>query len=199
MKPVHLPNSVSVALFTMLFQTSVFAVDLDTQRSGSLAPGYTLPLLDIEAGGEIFVSDGGVTKTPWSSKSLDQNEKVQLVQYIAANRGAIRQNKHFTDALIERKFSSKELKTTVIVNMADTMSLLKGIVFSRMAKNKVKHQSINFVVDDQGVGLQRWGMKNKSYAIIVLDAGGKVLFAKDGPLSDSEVESTLRLIEDQMI
>jgi YtfJ family uncharacterized protein len=198
MKSIHLPNSIFVALFTMLFQTAVFAVDLETQDDSSLARGHSLPLLDIEAGGEIFVSDDKVIKTPWSSTSFEKGDKVQLVQYIAANRGAIRQNQHFTDALIERKFSSKELNTTVIVNMADTMSLFKGIVFNRLAKNKVKHESINFVVDDQGVGLQRWGMKNKSFAIIILDAGGKVLFAKDGPLSDSEVESTLRLIEEQM-
>ena len=43
-----------------------------------------------------------------------------------------------------------------------------------------------------------WGMKPKSCAIIILDAGGKVLFAKEGPLSDVEIESTLRLIEQQM-
>ena len=59
-------------------------------------------------------------------------------------------------------------------------------------------QSSTASIDDQGVGLQRWGMKNKSYAVIVLDADGKVLFAKDGPLSDSEVESTIKLIEEQM-
>ena len=41
-------------------------------------------------------------------------------------------------------------------------------------------------------------MKNKSYAIIILDANGKVLFARDGPLSELEIESTISLIEKQM-
>ena len=120
------------------------------------------------------------------------------MQYIAANPGAARQNKPFTDTLIKKHFSSEQLATTVIVNMADTMAILKGIVVNKIAKNKVKHKTINFVIDDHGVGLQRWGMKHKSYAVIILDASGKVLFAKDGPLSEIEIETTIKLIESQM-
>jgi len=41
-------------------------------------------------------------------------------------------------------------------------------------------------------------MKHKSNAVIVLDASGKVLFAKDGPLSQTEIESTIKLIENQI-
>lgn len=168
------------------------------KKGMSLASGQTPPVLEIQVGGEISVSDKNITKTPWSSKSFESNGKVQLVQYVAANRGASRQNKPFNDALIEKKFSSEQLSTTVIVQMADTLGLVKGIVANRMAKNKAKHETINFVLDENGVGLQRWGMKNKSYAIIVLDASGKVLFVKDGPLSEIEIESTIELIENQM-
>ena len=121
------------------------------------------------------------------------------MQYVAAYLGVASQNKSFTDALIEKRYSSEQLDTTVIVHMADTMSFAKGLVVNRMAMNKLKHQTINFVIDNNGVGLQRWGMKNKSYAVIVLDASGKVLFAKDGPLSEIEIESTIKLIEQQMI
>jgi hypothetical protein len=164
----------------------------------SLESGQIPPVLEIQVGGEISVSDKNVTKTPWSSKSFESNGKVQLVQYVAANRSASRQNKPFNDALIEKKFSSAQLSTTVIVQMADTLGLVKGIVANQLAKNKAKHETINFVLDENGVGLQRWGMKNKSYAIIVLDASGKVLFVKDGPLSEIEIESTIELIENQM-
>ena len=172
---------------------------LDGSNYVSLQPGRSLPVLDINVGGEVSVSDNKISKVPWSSKSFESNGKVQLVQYIAANPGAARQNKPFTDTLIEKQFSSEQLSTTVIVQMADTMRFVKGIIVKKLAKNKVKHQSIDFVVDDKGVGLQRWGIKHKSSAIIVLDAGGKVLFAKDGPLSEIEIESTIKLIEKQMI
>lgn len=172
---------------------------LNEKRAVSLETGQTLPVLDIHVGGEISVIDNDVVESPWSSKSFTSKGKVQLVQYVAANRGVARQNKPFIDTLSEKKFSSEQLSITVIVNMADTMALFKGIAVKRIAKNKVKRQTINFVIDANGVGLQRWAFKNKSYAIIVLDADGKVLFAKDGPLSEIEIESTIKLIENQMI
>jgi YtfJ family uncharacterized protein len=171
---------------------------VDGMKSVSLEPGQFLPVLDILAGGEIAISDDNIVKRPWSSKSFESKGKVQLVLYVAANRGAVRQNKPLTDTLSEKQFSSEQLGTTVIVQMVDTMRFLKGVVVKNVAKNKVKHQTIDFVVDDNGVGLQRWGMKHKSNAVIVLDASGKVLFAKDGPLSVIEIERTIKLIEEQM-
>ena len=222
MQSAFLPSLALVASIALLVQPTALAVEhtdvelsRDTQYypglddtdgfqeingmpDGSLKHGQSLPFLDIQVGGEISVSNDDVVKKPWNSKSFETRGKVQLVQYLAANRGAVRQNKAFNDSLIERQFTSKQLDTTVIVHFADTMSLLKGVVVNRIAKNKVKHETIHFVIDNNGVGLQRWGMKNKSSAIIVLDASGKVLFAKDGPLSEYEIESTIALIENQM-
>ena len=169
--------------------------DLGRKEGCCLQPGQSLPVLDIKMGGEISVSDRNIVKTPWSSKSFESKGKVQLVQYIAAVKGAVRQNKPFTDTLVEKQFSSEQLDTTVIVHTADTLAFAKGFVVKRVAKNKVKHQEVNFVIDDNGVGLQRWGMKHKSSAIIVLDASGRILFAKDGPLTEFEIESAIKLIE----
>jgi YtfJ family uncharacterized protein len=198
---IELHTSLEVSKADQLYAESdnkVAPRGVDRMESVSLEPGQPLPVLDIYVGGEISIRNDNVVKKPWSSKSFESKGKVQLVQYVAASRGAARQNKPFNDTLIEKQFSSEQLSTTVIVNTADAMAFVKGIVTKKLAKNKVKHQTVNFVVDDNGVGLQRWGMKHKSYAIIVLDAGGKVLFAKDGPLSEIEIESTIKLIEKQM-
>ena len=222
MQPGFLPSLALVASLAILVQPTVLAVEhtgvemskdtqyfpglddrdgfqaIDGMLDGFLQYGQSLPFLDIQVGGEISVSNDDIVKKPWNSKSFEARGKIQLVQYVAAIPGAARQNKAFNDLLMEKKFSSMHLETTVIVHFADTMSLLKGIVVNRVAKNKIKHEKINFVIDDYGVGLQRWGMKNKSSAIIVLDASGKILFAKDGPLSEYEIESTIALIENQM-
>lgn len=222
MKSAFLPSLALVASIALLAQPAALAVEhtgvelskeaqhylgldnsggfqaIEKMLDGSLEHGQSLPFLDIQVGGEIFVSNDDVVKKPWNSKSFETGGKVQIVQYIAAVPGVRRQNKAFNDQLIEKKFSSKHLETTVIVHFADTISLLQGVVVNRVAKNKVKHETINFVIDDNGVGLQRWGMKNRSSAIIVLDASGKILFAKDGPLSENEIESTIALIENQM-
>ena len=204
MKSTRLPYLARVAIVTILFQSAVFAVEPPIAGLGGpegrlLVTGQSLPLLDIREGGEISIGDNTIVEKPWSSKSLDSKGRVQFVQYVAANRNAAGQNKLFTDALIKKQYSSEELGTTIIVHMADTMSLVKGFVVNKMAKKKAMHQSINFVIDDEGVGLERWGMKNKSCAVIVLDASGKILFAKDGPLSETEVANTIKLIDQHTI
>jgi YtfJ family uncharacterized protein len=197
MKTARLSLFTFVASVAMFSQSTVFAVE-NTDAEVTLETGQSLPFLDIQAGGEFSVSNNNIIKSPWNSKSFETKGKVQLVQYVAANRGAVRQNKQFTDMLIEKQFSSEQLSTTVIVHTADTMGLLKGLVVNKIARNKIKHQTIDFIVDNNGVGLECWGMKHKSNAVIVLDASGKVLFAKDGPLSEAEIESTIRLIETQI-
>ena len=203
MKSSRLPVLAYVACCSMLFQSAVFAIEqpingINGKGGSSLETGLSLPLLDIQAGGEIHIYNDNIVEEPWSSKSFEGRGKIQLIQYVAANRGAANQNKMFTDALIEKQYSSEDLATTIIVHMADTMSIAKGYIVKKMAKKKARHQTINFVIDDDGVGLERWGMKHKSYAVIVLDASGKVLFAKDGPLSRTEIESTIRLIDQQI-
>lgn len=160
--------------------------------------GQALAILDIQAGGELSLSNDEIVKKPWSSHSFESAGKIQLVQYIAANLGVRNQNKSFNDTLKEKHFSSEELKTTVILNMADSGFFTRGVVSKKVAKNKAKYQTIDFVFDEVGMGLQRWGMKHLSYAIIILDANGKVLFAKDGPLTEDEVENAITLIETQM-
>jgi YtfJ family uncharacterized protein len=197
MKTARLSLFTFVASVAMFSQSTVFAVE-NTDAEVTLETGQSLPFLDIQAGGEFSVSNNNIIKRPWNSKSFETKGKVQLVQYVAANRGAVRQNKQFTDMLIEKQFSSEQLSTTVIVHTADTMGLLKGLVVNKIARNKIKHQTIDFIVDNNGVGLECWGMKHKSNAVIVLDASGKVLFAKDGPLSETEIESTIKLIENQI-
>lgn len=203
MKSVRLASFALVASAAMLFQSSVFASEQRetgiVETHPGLMPGQSLPVLDIQVGGEIHVSDKDIIKRPWNSRCFDGKGKVQLVQYVAANFGVRGQNKSFNDTLVKKRFTSEQLSTTIIVNMADTMELAKGMVVKKLAKNKAKHQSIDFIIDDNGVGLERWGMKNKSFAVIVLDTDGKVLFAKDGPLSEHEIESAIELIENQVI
>ena len=49
------------------------------------------------------------------------------------------------------------------------------------------------------LGLERWGVKKKSCAVIVLDGYGKVLFAKNGTLTKTETKQALDLIDGQIV
>jgi predicted transcriptional regulator len=66
-----------------------------------------------------------------------------------------------------------------------------------MTSNKRKYETIHFVVDETGQGLREWGIQQKSSAVFVLDAAGRVLFAKNGELSDADIQEAISLIEGQ--
>ncbi len=199
MKSAYLPFIALAASLAMLIHSTGFASECRDggQENCTLEPGQSLPVLDIREGGEISVTDNGIVRKPWNSKSLERKGKVQVVQYVAANRSAVRQSKPFARAFLEKRFSPEKLDATVIVNTADTIVFTKLYVANKLAKNKAKRQEVSFVIDDNGMGLQRWGMKQESFAIIVLDSRGKVLFARDGPLTENEIEIAIRLIENQ--
>jgi YtfJ family uncharacterized protein len=193
MKLSRLLHPAGMALITLLSHTTLYAGD------ESLGAGLPLPYLDIESGGEISVRNNDISVSPWNSKSFETTGKVHVVHYVAANRKVARQNKPFSEAIDERKFSTEKLGKTVIVHMADTLSIARALVVNTLADRKSTQHETNFVIDDKGLGLERWGVKRGSYAIIVLNAHGNLLFAKDGPLSEIEIETTIKLIEQQMI
>lgn len=193
MKLSKLLYPAGIVLITLLAQSALYA------EYGSLGTGQPLPYLDIEAGGEISVRNNKISVSPWNSKSFEATGKVQIVHYVAANRSVARQNKPFSRAVDEKLFSNQKMDKTVIVHMADTLSLARALVVNTLADRKSIHNEVNFIIDDNGLGLERWGMKRGSYAIIILDGSGNLLFAKDGPLSEAEIEHTIKLIERQMI
>jgi len=177
----------------------IFSVLLVSIQAWALDVGKTLPVIDITAGGMLANASKQDTKyttqRAWSSKSLEGRGKLQIVQYLAANLGVDRQNKPFTDALYQKNFSTDKQDTTVILHLADTIPFARDIVRNLIAKNKAKHQEVDFVIDEAAVGLQSWGMKHNSFAVIILDEQGKILFAKDGPLDSTEVSQVIQLIE----
>jgi len=195
MKLSRLMYLACAAAIALLSQPALSAGGND---SGSLSMGEHLPYLGFDTGGEISVSNNDISMMPWNSKSLEKTGKVQLVHYVPANRRVALQNQPFSEAVIERQFSTQRVNKTVIVHMADTMSLLRGLVVTKLADRKSLNQEVRFVIDDDGAGLSRWGIKNKSHAIIILDGNGKLLFVKDGALSEAEIEQTIEMIERQV-
>ena len=52
--------------------------------------------------------------------------------------------------------------------------------------------------DSEGIARQAWGLRKKSSTVIILDAEGKVIFFKDGKLSQREIEKAVALIEKEL-
>jgi YtfJ family uncharacterized protein len=69
-------------------------------------------------------------------------------------------------------------------------------VRSSLESNKTQYPWSQFIVDSNGVAQKSWQLETGSSAIVVLDKQGRVQFAKDGPLTQEEVQQVISLLRE---
>jgi YtfJ family uncharacterized protein len=191
----------------LLIVTALFAVNF--AFADSLEVGEKLPSVTIEKKGQMVIEsevvdnimilkDGtGISYETFNSDDL--TGKIRTVYYMAARNGIEDINQPFIDGLIAAKLPEfapdGAYKTTTILNTDDAMWGTSGIAAGRLEDSQKETAYAFFVVDSEGLGLKKWGLKAKGTAIIVLDREGKVLYFKDGEMSADEIASTVALIE----
>lgn len=67
-------------------------------------------------------------------------------------------------------------------------------VRSSIESNKQLYPWSQFIVDSNGVVRKAWQLNEESSAIVVLDKDGRVQWAKDGALSQEEVQQVVVLL-----
>ena len=55
------------------------------------------------------------------------------------------------------------------------------------------------MLDEEGLGRSALGLEKKIATTVVIDAGGTILYFKEGAMSDAEIEATLDLIHRQLV
>jgi YtfJ family uncharacterized protein len=167
-------------------------VCLPAWGAAAIGTGDVLPPLRVEKLGELHVDGEEVRYAPWDSGALQG--MVQVVQYMAARPGSRDLNKPFTDRLKDSGIPIEHYHVTTIVNLDDALFGSRGIVVSELEKNKKRYYRSSIVADEAGLGLEAWRLAPKSSAIIILDAGGRVAFFREGAMSAQEIEQALALV-----
>jgi len=68
-------------------------------------------------------------------------------------------------------------------------------VRSSLEDNKKLYPWSQFIVDSNGVVAKSWALEPESSAVVVLDKQGRVQFAKDGGLTQQEVQQVMALLQ----
>jgi YtfJ family uncharacterized protein len=161
--------------------------------AAALQKGESLPPLAIERLGEILVEGDDTRYTPWDSAGLD-GQRVQVLQYLAARTSARALNKPFTDRLERSGIPLDRYHVTTIVNLDDALFGTRGFVISELEKNKRRYHRSTIVADEAGQGLGAWRLGKGSSAIIILGADARVLFFREGAMSEAEIEEALEMV-----
>ncbi|MFQ9623154.1 MAG: YtfJ family protein [Enterobacteriaceae bacterium] len=141
--------------------------------------------------GELVLSNDKFSYKSWNSAQL-----VGKCASCSILPGARRQKKNATliEAIKSAKLPHDRYQTTTIVNTDDAIPGSGMFVRSSIESNKQLYPWSQFIVDSNGVVRKAWQLNEESSAIVVLDKDGRVQWAKDGALSQEEVQQVVALL-----
>lgn len=151
-----------------------------------------LPTVEISELGLLRPAAGTIRYKPWDSDSL--RGKVWLIQHLPGRRGYKKINQPLIDQIKANRPSLRRFQVLNIINGDDAVWGMGSFVKSEVEKSQLANPSAAFVLDDDGVALETWGLQEKQVALILVDKYSKVLFFKHGALQPEEQEVLLKQI-----
>ena len=142
--------------------------------------------------GELILDNDKFSYKNWNSSQL--GGKVRVVQHIAGRTSAKEKNATLIEAIKAAKFPHDRYQTTTIVNTDDAIPGSGMFVRSSIESNKQLYPWSQFIVDSNGLARKAWQLQEESSAIVVLDKDGRVQWAKDGALTQDEVQQVVALL-----
>jgi YtfJ family uncharacterized protein len=158
--------------------------------------GERLPPLRIADLGECMIRGEEAVFEPWDSSAL--LGRIRVVEYVAARASTSRLHEPLYDEIAKAGFPPGELVVTKLVNSDDALWGTSGLVASKVGDNKKEFPENILVVDAKGIGRRRWGLKEASGAIALLDRSGEVLFFKEGGLTEDEIRTVVALVKEHL-
>ncbi len=149
--------------------------------------------LGIADKGELVLDNDKFSYKNWNSSQLAG--KVRVLQHIAGRSSAKEKNAGLIEAIKAAKFPHDRYQTTTIVNTDDAIVGTGMFVRSSIESNKKQYPWSQFVVDSNGVAKKAWQLEDGGSAIVVLDKNGRIQYAKDGSLTQAEVQQVMNLLQ----
>ena len=120
-------------------------------------------------------------------------ESARHPAYCRAYLGKRKKNANLIEA-IKAGLPHDRYQTTTIVNTDDAIPGSGMFVRSSIESNKQLYPWSQFIVDSNGLARKAWQLDEGSSAIVVLDKDGRVQWAKDGALTQQEVQQVVGLL-----
>jgi len=152
-----------------------------------------VPPVGINDKGELMLDKDQFSYKNWNSAQLPG--KVRVLQHIAGRTSAKEKNAGLIEAIKAAKFPHDRYQTTTVVNSDDAIPGTGMFVRHSLETNKQQYPLSQFIVDSNGVALKAWHLEPESSAMVVLDKDGRVRFAKDGGLTQDEVQQVISLLQ----
>ena len=141
-------------------------------------------ILENEDGG--YVKDG----SSWSSEMI--KDKIYVMFYVDPDEKD--KNERVAQALKKKHFDRSKYGSIAIINMAATWK--PNFIIQKILESKQKkYEDTIYVMDQNKVLVDKWGLADDESDILLFDKDGSVLFYKAGRLSDEDIGKLIHIIE----
>ena len=158
----------------------------------NIEKGQRVPPVGIADRGELILDNDKFSYKAWNSAQLPG--KVRVVQHLAGRSSAKEKNASMIEAIKSANLPHDRYQTTTIVNTDDAIPGSGMFVRSSLESNKKLYPWSQIIVDSNGVTRKAWQLEEESSAVVVLDKEGRVQWAKDGALTQEEVQQVIALL-----
>ncbi|MRI32388.1 YtfJ family protein [Endozoicomonas sp. OPT23] len=155
--------------------------------------GATLPAVKVTDGGEMVVVKDSVEYQSWSSDT--GAGKVRLINAIAGRGEASEMTTPVMSSLTDAGLPAEQFQTVTLINKDDAMFGTGGFVQSASEENKLKSPEATIILDEEGTVHEAWDLQSKSGAIIVVGKDNKVLYVKEGAMSEADAKEVMTTIK----
>ena len=186
-------------VFQLLLPICLLIFAVESSQAEQIRLGQPLPTVTLNELGKLNLEGEQISYVPWNSSEL--RGKVFTIYHLAGTRSAASLNGAFIDRLLEEQFDllpGNPHQTFNIINLDDAMFGTSGIVQRTVEDRKRKYIVPGFALDKEGVIRKAWGLAPESSAVIILNRAGKVVFFKDGQLSQAEIDRAVQLIKQNL-
>ncbi|WNN48133.1 YtfJ family protein [Siccibacter colletis] len=142
--------------------------------------------------GELMLDNDKFSYKSWNSAQLPG--KVRVLLHMAGRTSAKEKNAGVIEAIKAANLPHDTYQTTTIVNTDDVIPGSGMFVRSALESNKKQFPWSQIVVDENGAARGAWQLEEEGSAVVVLDKDGRVQFAKDGGLTQDEVQQVVSLL-----
>jgi uncharacterized protein len=136
---------------------------------------------------------GRLDGKPWSSEELQG--KVFVIFYVDPDEKDT--NNAASEALDKEKFPTDKFQSYGMINMAATW-LPNFAISSALEEKQKKYPKTIYVRDYKKVLVQAWKIADDSSNVLAFDKKGKLIFRKDGKLTNEEIQKLIKAIRDNL-
>lgn len=163
-----------------------------TGHAHDFVNGQRVAPIGISDKGELNYQQDEFHYRPWNSALL--SGKVRVLQHIAGRSSAKEKNAALIEAIKHAHLPRDRYQTTTIINTDDAIPGSGIFVRSSIENNKKQYPWSQFIIDSNGLAKRAWQLEDGGSAVVVLDKDARIRFAKDGSLTQEEVQQVVNLL-----